>query len=270
MKKVLLSALLGTSICLSTSTAFAQMVKTQDISMQLQTSLEASAPTLVYFDFDKDIISPEAANILDQQATWLLSNSEAKVDLAGHTDAIGTNEYNDDLAMRRARAVEAYLLSRGVSAAQMRSVVSRGESNLLVPTTKRERLNRRVSTSVTGLVEIVEAMPQLPAPPAIAPPVTRTYAKERPLTCDGRSRTASLMTEDLKSIKSDLQARMNAAANRYNDQAVITNTSSEYNLAAFTKVECGKAIGYTKKSIKDERSISNCYCYSELLTAQTQ
>ena len=96
--------------------AYAQTVTTQDISVQLQSSLEASAPVIVYFDFDKDELTQDTKTILDQQVIWLQTNPEAKVDLAGHTDAVGANEYNFDLAMRRARAVELYMLENGVRA----------------------------------------------------------------------------------------------------------------------------------------------------------
>ncbi len=267
MKKLALLCL-ASSMALTPKLAFAQTVRTQDISVQLQSSLESASPTVVYFAFDKDEILPEAKLILDQQAAWLNSNPEAKVDLAGHTDAVGSNEYNYELAMRRAKAVESYLLTHGVNAAQMRSVVSQGESNLAVTTQKRERLNRRVKTSVTGLVEIVDAAPP-PAPQAPPPREPRSYAEDSPPSCDGRSRTTLASMSDLKNLRSELQTRLNLAADDYQNDKTISNTNYRFNLVAFTKAECGKAIGFTKKSIRDERSISNCDCYSSLLGAET-
>ena len=250
--------------------AFSQTVTTQDISVQLQSSLEATAPVMVYFGFDEDTLTAEAEAVLNQQAVWLNSNLEAKVDLAGHTDAVGTNEYNDDLAMRRARAVERYLLQNGVRAAQMRSVVSQGEDNLAVTTPKRERLNRRVRTSVTGLVEIVAALPPpTPAPPAVTPPAKRTYAEDRPPRCDGRSRTSLLALSDTNELKSELTTRLDKAISVYTSSSAISSKAPAYNIAAFTKAECGIAIGYTQNAIIDERSVSNCDCYSSLLSAET-
>ncbi|NNC36203.1 MAG: OmpA family protein [Acidimicrobiales bacterium] len=244
--------------------AFAQ-ANVQDISVQLQSSLEANTPTIVYFDFDKDNITPDMAAILQQQSSWLLQNPDAKVNLAGHTDAVGTNEYNDDLAMRRANAVQQFLFDNGVSPAQMQSVVSRGEYDLAVSTTERERLNRRVTTSVTGLVQLVAAPP--PPPPPVVPTPVRTYTEDTTPVCDGRSRT-TLATADIKALGGELESRMNAAAAKYNDPAVQGTTGPGYNLAGYTKVQCGIALGYTKKGIVDERSVNNCDCSSNLLASQ--
>lgn len=272
MKKIILSTAL-ISLCGFAVPATAQIQSTQDISIQLQSSLESQTPVVVYFDFDKDSLTPEASAVLLQQASWLLSKSEAKVDLAGHTDAVGTNEYNYDLAMRRARAVESFLLQNGVRAEQMRSVVSQGENNLAVTTTKRERQNRRVRTSVTGLVEVVVATvqpPVAPTPVVFDPPPPRTYAEDRPPLCSDRSRNSSLLAmTDLTQLQSALDTRMDAAINIYQSSTAINSTGSDYNIAAFTKAECGIAIGFTKKNIADQRSIYNCDCYSSMLSGNT-
>ena len=269
MKKTTITTLALASMFIGVP-AYGQTVTTQDISVQLQSSLEASAPVVVYFEFDKAHLTTDTKSILDQQVIWLQTNPDAKVDLAGHTDAVGSNEYNFNLAMRRARAVESYMLENGVRAVQMRSVVSQGEDNLAVTTQKRERLNRRVSTSVTGLVEIVAVAPALPLPPpVVTPPARRTYAEDRPPNCNGRSRTSLLALADAGQIRTELQTRLDTAINVYKSDASVVSTNSTYNLAAFTKAECGIAIGYTKNSIIDERSVSNCDCYSDLLAVDT-
>ena len=264
MKRLLTAAAILTITGATLSApAFAQATM-QDISAQLQSDLEANTPTVVYFDFDKDNIKSDVEAILQHQASWLLVNPDAKVNLAGHTDAVGTNEYNDDLAMRRSKAVEKFLYDQGVSPAQMQSVVSRGEYDLAVSTTQRERLNRRVTTSVTGLVEV--AAPPPPPPPVVPTPV-RTYSEDTSPVCDGRSRTV-LVDMGVKSLSGELETRMNAAAAKYNDPAVQGSTSAEYSLAGYTKVQCGIALGYTKKGIVDERSVNNCDCSSNLLAGQ--
>lgn len=241
----------------------------QDISVALQSSLETSAPVVVYFEFDKDMVTSEAAVILEQQAMWLLQNPEAKVDLAGHTDAVGSNEYNDGLALRRAKSVEAYLFKRGVRPEQMRSVVSRGENDLAISTPKRERLNRRVTTNVTGLVELVVATPPPPPPSRpISPQSTpRTYADAPTASCTGRSRTSLMSMPDMDTLRGELAIRLDNAVKLYNDASVQAATDYKYDLAAYTKAQCGIAIGFTKKNIKDERSISNCDCVSNFIVA---
>ena len=250
--------LLGTALV--SPLAGAQTVTTQDVSAQLQAGLEASAPTIVYFDFDKDVITDEAAAVLVQQAAWLNSNITAKVNLAGHTDAVGSNEYNDDLAMRRARAVENFLIQNGVNPAQMQTVVSRGEYELAVQTEKRERLNRRVTTAVTGLVEIYADAP----PPPPAPPSKRSYADTGAVCTSGRGESL-LSVNDFGTLTAELTSRMDRAASIYASEEAMSSTSNKFNLAAFTKTECGIAIGYAKSKIMDERSISHCACYSDAL-----
>lgn len=80
----------------------------------------------VYFDFDRDTIRPEFESVLNQNASYLRSNSGAKVTLQGHTDPRGTREYNLGLGERRANAVRQYLAVQGVNASQI-EVVSYGQ-----------------------------------------------------------------------------------------------------------------------------------------------
>ncbi len=256
----LTTIVLASTIAMS-ATAVAQTVTTQDVSAQLQASLEANATTVVYFGFDKDNITDEAAVVLAQQARWLNDNTNAKVNLAGHTDAVGSNEYNDDLAMRRARAVENFLIQNGVSPAQMQTVISRGENELAVQTENREQLNRRVSTSVNGLVSITVDTPPPPPPP----PASRSYADNIGVCTSGRG--ASLMNvNDFGTLTAELSSRMDKAASVYASETAISSTSNTFNLAAFTKTECGIAIGFAKSKIMDERSITHCACYSDALS----
>ena len=64
---------------------------------------------------------PGAKAILDQVAISLLGNSEAEVAIHGHTDNVGGAKYNQDLSLRRAESVKAYLVSLGIPAARMSS-----------------------------------------------------------------------------------------------------------------------------------------------------
>lgn len=64
----------------------------------------------IYFAFNKDLLTPESKNKLDQIADAVnRSPKVVKVDIVGYTDQIGTNSYNDKLSVRRAHAVKAYL-----------------------------------------------------------------------------------------------------------------------------------------------------------------
>ncbi|MCY4300488.1 MAG: peptidoglycan-associated lipoprotein Pal [Aestuariivita sp.] len=68
----------------------------------------------VVFPVDEAILTFEATGILDQQASWLLRNTEYRATIEGHADERGTREYNLALGARRANAVREYLISRGV------------------------------------------------------------------------------------------------------------------------------------------------------------
>ncbi len=69
----------------------------------------------VLFDFDKAVIKPEAYPLLDEVVAILKKNPDMTVELQGHTDNIGSQEYNMGLSLRRANAVADYLESKGIS-----------------------------------------------------------------------------------------------------------------------------------------------------------
>jgi hypothetical protein len=67
---------------------------------------------------------------LDQVSDFLVARPELVVDITGHTDPLGLDEYNDGLGMRRAEAVAGYLMSRGIAPVRLRSA-SAGEHQLI-------------------------------------------------------------------------------------------------------------------------------------------
>ncbi|MDG1488230.1 MAG: peptidoglycan-associated lipoprotein Pal, partial [SAR324 cluster bacterium] len=81
---------------------------------------------LVYFDYDKSVISPAFAEIIDSNYEWIAENPDVQIQLEGHCDERGTNEYNLALGERRAKAVLDYLVSLGANPSQF-SMVSFGE-----------------------------------------------------------------------------------------------------------------------------------------------
>ncbi|MFO6447475.1 OmpA family protein [Erythrobacter sp. NE805] len=104
-----------------------------------------TGPYIVFFDFDRSDITPEAASILNNAATAYANCGNARVMLAGHTDRAGSTQYNAGLAERRNSAVQSYLASRGVPGQSITSQAF-GESQPRVPTADgvREAQNRRV------------------------------------------------------------------------------------------------------------------------------
>lgn len=87
----------------------------------------ASSPMKdIYFDFDRYDLSAEARTILRANAEWLKANSTARVEIEGHCDDRGTNEYNLALGAKRAQSAREYLATLGVAAERL-STISYGE-----------------------------------------------------------------------------------------------------------------------------------------------
>jgi len=101
---------------------------------------------LVYFDFDKSTIRPDAAALLDQVAVAAREQKAQVVELTAYTDRAGSVDYNQSLSERRALAVRNYLAGRGVIVQHMTSL-SLGEADSRVATLDgvREPENRRVT-----------------------------------------------------------------------------------------------------------------------------
>lgn len=99
----------------------------------------------VYFDFDKSNLKPKAKAELDRAAAILNANPDVVLELQGNTDAIGTDAYNKALGEKRAKAVFAYLQSKGIHASRLKAV-SFGKSKPVAPnsTAAGRAQNRRV------------------------------------------------------------------------------------------------------------------------------
>lgn len=108
----------------------------------------------VNFDYDRANIKSEFIPILEEAARTLTDNPEINVGIVGHTDAIGSDEYNQRLSERRAQAVKQYLVSKGIAASRL-STEGRGEQEPIAPNTRDERdnpegraMNRRAELKV--------------------------------------------------------------------------------------------------------------------------
>lgn len=100
---------------------------------------------LVFFDWNKADVTPEAASILKTVVTDAKKMGDTKVVATGYTDLSGSAAYNMGLSERRAEAVKADLVGQGVPANNI-TTIGRGEADPLVPTADgvREPQNRRV------------------------------------------------------------------------------------------------------------------------------
>jgi OOP family OmpA-OmpF porin len=112
----------------------------------------------VGFETNSATLTPESRAVLDPVAANLKKYSELGIELQGHTDSVGADQYNLRLSQRRADAVREYLLSEGVSASQV-AARGYGESQPATDNTTSEgrAQNRRVVMKVLrnpGSVEI--------------------------------------------------------------------------------------------------------------------
>jgi len=103
---------------------------------------------LVFFDWDKYNITPEAAKIIADAVAVAKKEGAKSIKIVGHTDTSGSPAYNQKLSERRANAVAAQMVKLGIPATSI-TTLGRGESDLLVPTPDgvREPQNRRAAIS---------------------------------------------------------------------------------------------------------------------------
>lgn len=110
-------------------------------------------PNTVTFEFGSAQLDSGAQAILMRQARWIRQFPEVRFRVFGHTDLVGSEAYNRQLGLRRARAVVAFLVRNGVSRSRLEAVISEGETRPLIPTPERERQNRRAVTEVSGFLQ---------------------------------------------------------------------------------------------------------------------
>lgn len=118
---------------------------------QIEAALGQPSAYLVFFDFDKSYLTPEAGQIVQAVANEAQQRGFSRIVATGHTDTVGSNAYNQALSMRRAESVKDALVSMGIPASK---VVTRGEGETmpLIPTGDgvREPQNRRVEMDIQG------------------------------------------------------------------------------------------------------------------------
>jgi peptidoglycan-associated lipoprotein len=86
----------------------------------------SSALKDIYFDFDSYDLRPDARATLVANADWLKANPSVSVQIEGHCDERGTEEYNLALGAKRAQAAKDYLMTLGISGGRL-STISFGE-----------------------------------------------------------------------------------------------------------------------------------------------
>ena len=104
----------------------------------------------IYFDFDKFTLKATSFVELNKLEKLMSENPNMRVELAGHTDFIGTKEYNQRLSVKRANSVVNYLINRGINPDRLEAV-GYGKDHPLASNDDEEdgrELNRRVEFKI--------------------------------------------------------------------------------------------------------------------------
>jgi outer membrane beta-barrel protein len=135
-------------------------VEEQVVAAVAETRMEEKLIVLafedVHFDFAQSTLNPEAQTLLKRNIQMLKDNPRAKVRIAGYTSASGTEEYNQKLSERRARAVQEYLISEGVITPDRLSTIGYGETNpAMYEAAPKELYSKAAKANMRVLFEIV-------------------------------------------------------------------------------------------------------------------
>lgn len=131
-------------------TAFNQIVETRRTALGLVMSLGSDS---MQFNFDKATLRPENRELLSKIVGILLTSKNYGIYVYGHTDDIGSEEYNLDLSERRAQRVREYLTENGI-APEIITSKGFGKSRPIVPGASAEARaeNRRVEIGIVDTV----------------------------------------------------------------------------------------------------------------------
>lgn len=106
----------------------------------------------IFFDTDQYTLREKSKTELNKIVRFLKENETVRVGIGGHTDDVGSDEYNKELSLQRAKAVYDYLLQQGVNKQQL-LYRGYGKAQPLVPNDSEEnrQTNRRIDFTILGM-----------------------------------------------------------------------------------------------------------------------
>lgn len=106
----------------------------------------------IFFDFNSSTLQEASFYTLDKQASFLLDSKDISLEIEGHTDSLGGDEYNKELSQRRADAVKSYLVSKGIASERLTTIGFGSEQPISDNETEDgRRMNRRVVFRITRI-----------------------------------------------------------------------------------------------------------------------
>ncbi|WP_422361214.1 OmpA family protein [Reichenbachiella sp.] len=130
-----------------------EITETTDIQQDLYlTPIEkgvAISLNNIFFEFDRSDLRTSSYAELDRILKLLESNKISSIEISGHTDSVGDDDYNLELSKRRAWSVYSYFIANGISASKLQSV-GYGETLPIAPndTADNRQKNRRVEFKI--------------------------------------------------------------------------------------------------------------------------
>lgn len=115
-------------------------------------NITLNMPDNITFGFNRTDLQPQFRPVLDRLATTLNEYNQTVIEVAGHTDNVGSDSVNYTISRRRAETVAGYLSSKGVSRERM-EIVAAGETRPIAPNTTEDgrARNRRVEITLVPL-----------------------------------------------------------------------------------------------------------------------
>lgn len=204
----------------------------------LPMQLQAQEIGTVNFAFDSAVLDSDAQATVAAIAERLKANPSYKPTVVvGHTDAVGGQGYNQDLGLRRAKAVADALVALGAPVGRIGTVESRGKNELLVRVSGPERRNRRVVVTLDDILAACGSWRD----------VGLTQAAVGP------------------KLDQDLLARLSEAVTYYDHFANSGGNGPAFQMAAAAREDCGNAVGFVDRAHRKLEYAQRCICSSARL-----
>ena len=114
----------------------------------------------IYFGFDKAYLTKTSTNDLDKLAQYLLENNTHKVIIVGHTDAMGSEQYNILLSQKRTKSTVNYLNNKGIKSNRIFNILNKGESDPAMPNIKPDGTDNPQGRKKNRRVEFIIIKPK--------------------------------------------------------------------------------------------------------------
>lgn len=135
--------------------AMARAAKSEPTGQHVKTARDSTKPGFtfelkkIYFEFDKSYLKPESKTQLQELYRFMVRHEKLRIEIQGHTDSLGSNDYNQRLSERRALSVKRYLEQKGIGSQRM-NVKGYGKNKPIRSnkTDKGRAINRRVMIKI--------------------------------------------------------------------------------------------------------------------------